>query len=60
MIFYSLNNKEIKASFKEAVIQGIAKDKGLFFPETITPLSDEFWNTIDDFSDEEIAFELIN
>ena len=60
MIFYSLNDKEIKASFKEAVIQGIASDKGLFFPELITPLNNEFWNNIEDFSDEEIAFELIN
>ena len=60
MQFYSLHNHTIKTSFKEAVIQGIASDKGLFFPEKITPLPKEFWNTIDEFSDEEIAFELIN
>ena len=60
MQFYSLNNNQIKASFKDAVIQGIAADKGLFFPENIKPLNNEFWNNIEDFSDEEIAFELIN
>lgn len=60
MIFYSLNDKEITASFKDAVIQGIAKDKGLFFPKSIVPLNDDFWNTIEDFSDEEIVFKLIN
>ena len=37
MKFYSLNDKDIQASFKEAVIAGIAPDKGLYFPEKITP-----------------------
>jgi len=60
MQFYSLTNKDIKASFKDAVIQGIASDKGLFFPEKITALSLEFCNTIENYSDTEIAFELIN
>lgn len=60
MQFYSLTNKNNKVSFKEAVIKGIASDKGLFFPEKITELPTTFWNNIEDFSDNEIAFELIN
>jgi len=35
MQFYSLNHKAPKVSFKEAVIKGIAPDKGLYFPESI-------------------------
>ena len=59
MRFYSLKNSKNKTDFKNAVIQGIADDRGLYFPEKITPLKKEFWNTIEQLSNEEIAFELI-
>jgi threonine synthase len=59
MNFYSLKNKENKTNFKNAVIQGIASDRGLYFPEKITPLSDEFWNEIGNYTDKEIAYQLI-
>ena len=35
MIYSSLNNNSSKVSFKEAVISGLAPDKGLYFPEKI-------------------------
>jgi threonine synthase len=41
MKYYSLNHNALKVSFK-ALIQGLAPDKGLYFPETITPLSSDF------------------
>jgi threonine synthase len=59
MNYYSLNNNDIKVSFQEAVIQGLAPDKGLYFPETITKLSKSFFETIETLSNEEIAFEVI-
>jgi len=59
MEFYSLNNTKIKASFKDAVIQGIASDKGLFFPKEIKALGKKFWNNIEQYSNNEIAFNLI-
>ncbi|WP_191860892.1 threonine synthase [Hanstruepera ponticola] len=59
MNFYSLNNKSNKATFKEAVIKGIAPDKGLYFPESITPLPKSFFENIDNLSYSEIAFEAI-
>jgi len=59
MNYYSLNNKTHKVSFQEAVIQGLAPDRGLYFPETITPLSATFFETIETISHEEIAFEAI-
>ncbi len=59
MEFYSLHNNKIRASFKDAVIQGIASDKGLFFPKEIKALDKSFWNNITDFSNNEIAFKLI-
>jgi threonine synthase len=59
MKYYSLNHNAPKVSFQEAVIQGLASDKGLYFPETITPLNATFFETIENLSNEEIAFEAI-
>ncbi len=59
MNYYSLNHKAPNTSFKDAVIKGLAPDKGLYFPESITPLSKEFFENIDTLSHSEIAFEAI-
>ena len=59
MKYYSLNHNAPIVSFEEAVIQGLATDKGLYFPETITPLDPTFFDTIEKLSNEEIAFEAI-
>ena len=59
MNYYSLNNKDIKVSFQEAVIQGLAPDRGLYFPETIAKLPKSFFDTIETLSNEEIAFQVI-
>lgn len=59
MIYYSLNNPENKATFRDAVINGIAPDKGLYFPSTITPLPYSFFDKIEHLSTIEIAYEAI-
>ena len=59
MNYYSLNNKNSKVSFQESVIQGLAPDNGLYFPETITQLPQSFFDEIENLSNEEIAFEAI-
>ncbi|MCB0444705.1 MAG: threonine synthase, partial [Gelidibacter sp.] len=59
MNYYSLNKKAASASFKEAVIKGLAPDKGLYFPENIKALPTSFFDKIDSLSYEEIAFEAI-
>lgn len=59
MNYYSLNKKAENVSFKEAVIQGIATDKGLYFPESISLLPKSFFETIDEKSNTQIAFEVI-
>lgn len=59
MNYYSLNKNAPDTSFKEAVIQGIASDKGLYFPEKITPLPSSFFEHLDQLSDEEIAYTVI-
>ena len=59
MQYYSLNHSAPKVSFQEAVIQGLAPDKGLYFPEKITKLSIDFFENIENLSNEAIAFEVI-
>jgi len=59
MNYYSLNKQAPNTSFKDAVIKGLAPDKGLYFPESITPLPKDFFENIDNLSYSEIAFEAI-
>ena len=59
MIYSSLNNNSSKVSFKEAVISGLAPDKGLYFPEKIPKLQNSFIKNIEDLTEYEIAYESI-
>jgi len=59
MNYYSLNRKAPNTSFADAVVRGLAPDKGLYFPESITPLDPSFFETIEDKTNAEIAFEAI-
>lgn len=56
MNYYSLNKQAPSVSFKDAVVQGIAPDRGLYFPENITPLPTAFFETIETLTNHEIAF----
>lgn len=55
MTYYSLNDKEHTATFKEAVVNGIAPDKGLYFPSKISALPSSFFEEIERLSTIEIA-----
>jgi len=59
MQYYSLNHNAPEVSFKQATIQGLAPDNGLYFPKHIIPLADEFFKNIENLSNVEIAFEVI-
>lgn len=62
MKYYSLNDSKTAANttFQQAVIHGIAPDKGLYFPNEIKPLRHSFIQNIEQYSDTEIAFEVIH
>ncbi len=60
MQYYSLNKKAPNVSFKDAVIKGLAPDKGLYFPESITPLEKDFFDHIEYFTNNEIAYKVIH
>tara|TARA_B100000767_G_C19774287_1_gene541744 strand:+ start:2657 stop:3952 length:1296 start_codon:yes stop_codon:yes gene_type:complete len=60
MIYKSLNKKSKPVMFEEAVIRGIAPDRGLYFPEKIHRLPDSFFKNIEIKSIHEIAFQVIS
>ncbi len=60
MLYYSTNKKADSATLEEAVVKGLASDKGLFMPERIRPLPASFFEKIDTLSFQEIAFEVAN
>lgn len=55
MRFYSTNNRDHKVDLREAVTQGLAPDNGLYMPETIPTLPQNFFQRIPDLSFQEIA-----
>ena len=59
MKYYSLNKTAPVVDFKEATIRGLAPDKGLYFPEEIPKHDQSFFNEIEKYSNEEIAFQII-
>lgn len=56
MKYYSTNDRNITATLKEAVIKGLAPDKGLYMPEAIPQLSKAFFDNIGSMSLQEISY----
>ena len=59
MQFYGTNKKSNAVSFKEAVLYGQPRDKGLYFPAEISRFSADFLNNFKHLSKAETAFEMI-
>lgn len=58
-MYYSLTNPTLKATFAEAVVQGIAPDRGLYFPEDIHTLPSSFFDQIEQLSIHEMALQVM-
>ena len=58
MRYYSTNGKAPLATLEKAVVKGLAEDKGLYMPERIKPLPQEFFDNIQDMSLQEIAYQV--
>lgn len=56
MRYYSTNKQTPDVSLQEAVVKGLAADKGLFMPEKIKQLPKSFYDKIDTLSFQEIAY----
>ena len=55
MHYYSTNKISPKVSLQEAVVKGLAPDRGLYMPENIENLPDSFFKSIDKLTLQEIA-----
>lgn len=56
MKYYSTNKIVSEVSLEEAVIKGLAADKGLYMPNNIKKLPAEFFENIDKMSFQEMSF----
>ncbi|MDR0510790.1 MAG: threonine synthase [Rikenellaceae bacterium] len=55
MKYYSTNHNSANATLSDAIIKGLAPDKGLYMPEKINVLPERFFADIDKLSFQEIA-----
>lgn len=56
MKYYSTNNQAPIADLHKAVVKGLAEDRGLYMPEHIKQLPQEFFDTIETKTFQEIAY----
>ena len=56
MKYYSTNHTAARATLREAVIRGLAEDRGLYMPEVIKQLPASFWEEIADLTFQEVAY----
>jgi len=56
MRYYSTNKKISGVSLQDAVVKGLAEDKGLFMPDSIKRLPQSFFDSIETLSFQEIAY----
>ena len=58
MKYYSTNHQAADASLQEAVVKGLASDKGLYMPYVIKQLPQSFYDHIENLSFQEIAYQV--
>src|SRR5687767_13371217 len=56
MKYYSTNNKNQHVNLREAVVQGLAPDNGLYMPEQIPVLPKHFFQSLSEQSFQDIAY----
>ena len=60
MKYYSTNKQAPIADLHKAVVKGLAEDRGLYMPERIKKLPQEFFDNIEKMSFQEIAYTVAN
>ncbi len=56
MLYYSTNHKAARATLREAVVRGLAEDRGLYMPEKIKQLPPSFFTEMACLSFQEVAY----
>ena len=60
MLYYSTNHKAADATLEQAVVNGLAEDRGLYMPYQIKKLPQAFFDEIDKMSFVDIAYQVAN
>ncbi|MEO5600335.1 MAG: threonine synthase [Cyclobacteriaceae bacterium] len=58
MQFYSTNNRSVRITLEQAVVQGLAPDNGLYMPEHIPMFAEAFFRDLREKTFRQIAFEV--
>ena len=56
MFYYSTNHKAARATLRDAVVRGLAEDRGLYMPEVIKQLPASFWDEMAEMTFQEVAY----
>ena len=56
MFYYSTNHKAARATLRDAVVRGLAEDRGLYMPEVIKQLPATFWDEMASLTFQETAY----
>ncbi len=56
MLYYSTNHKASRATLRDAVVRGLAEDRGLYMPEVIKQLPSSFWDEMAGLTFQETAY----
>ena len=60
MLYYSTSGSAPKTTLQDAVVKGLAPDKGLYMPEHIPTIPKAFFNNIGEMSLQDIAYVVAN
>ena len=58
MKYYTTNGQAPLATLEKAVVKGLAEDRGLYMPEYIKPLPQEFFDHIGELSFQEVGYQV--
>ena len=58
MKYYSTNHKSDDVTLRDAVVRGLAPDRGLYMPERLNKMHKEFFENIDKMTFQEMSFEV--
>jgi len=56
MYYYSTNHTAARATLRDAVVRGLAEDRGLYMPEVIKQLPASFWDEMAEMSFQDVAY----
>ena len=60
MRLYSTNSPDLRVDFGEAVLRSLPADNGLYMPESIPQLGDDFWENWRGMSFQEMASRVVS